>query len=239
MGDRKPSQFLRHLKSLAPDMPDDFLRSVWSSRLPLNIQAFLAGQDEGSLDAAARISEVAPQPALARVGPPTDNTALLQGMEDLSRKVAALSAEQERLCASFMGHRLSPRNPSSSSRDPRPGSRNNRSGSRSPPPPRGHRTLTLLVPSPLRRPSATVHSAMRLPPAGKLAQQTSPAAHVCSTTTDRHFITDRSTKRQFLVDTGSDLCVYPPDSFRDAGNAPTTTSVRLTALPSTPTDGCL
>jgi len=24
MGDRKPSQFLRHLKSLAPDMPDDF-----------------------------------------------------------------------------------------------------------------------------------------------------------------------------------------------------------------------
>jgi hypothetical protein len=28
IGDRKPSQFLRHLKSLAPD---DFLRSIWSS----------------------------------------------------------------------------------------------------------------------------------------------------------------------------------------------------------------
>jgi hypothetical protein len=26
MGNRKPSQFLRHLKSLAPDVPDDFLR---------------------------------------------------------------------------------------------------------------------------------------------------------------------------------------------------------------------
>jgi hypothetical protein len=25
MGDRKPSQFLRHLRSLAPDVPDDFL----------------------------------------------------------------------------------------------------------------------------------------------------------------------------------------------------------------------
>jgi len=33
MADRKPSQFLRHLKSLAPDVPDDFLRSIWSSRL--------------------------------------------------------------------------------------------------------------------------------------------------------------------------------------------------------------
>jgi hypothetical protein len=99
----------------------------------------------------------------------TDNTALLQGMEDLSRKVAALSAEQERLRASFRDHRLSPRNPSSSSREPHPGSRNLRPGSRSPP--KGHRTLTLLEPSPLRRPSATVYSGLRLPPAGKLAQQ--------------------------------------------------------------------
>jgi hypothetical protein len=30
MGDRKPSQFLRHLKSLAPDVPEDFL-SIWST----------------------------------------------------------------------------------------------------------------------------------------------------------------------------------------------------------------
>jgi hypothetical protein len=28
MGDRKPSQILRHLKSLAPDVPDDFLRTI-------------------------------------------------------------------------------------------------------------------------------------------------------------------------------------------------------------------
>jgi hypothetical protein len=62
MGDRKPSQFLR----LAPDVPDDFLRSFWSSRLPSHIQATLAGQAEGNLDSASqladRISEVAPSP---------------------------------------------------------------------------------------------------------------------------------------------------------------------------------
>jgi hypothetical protein len=39
MGDHKPSQFLRHLKSLAPEVPGDFLR-----RLPPHIQAIFAGQ---------------------------------------------------------------------------------------------------------------------------------------------------------------------------------------------------
>jgi hypothetical protein len=44
MGDRQPSQFLRHLRGLAPDVPEDFLYTIWSSRLPLNIQTILAGQ---------------------------------------------------------------------------------------------------------------------------------------------------------------------------------------------------
>jgi hypothetical protein len=54
-----------------------------------------------------------------------------------------------------------------------------------------------------------VYSVLRLPTAGKLTQQTSPAVHVCCTTTGRLFVTDRSSKRQFPVDTRSDLCVYP------------------------------
>jgi hypothetical protein len=33
-GERKPSQFLSHLRSLAPDIPGDFLRSIWSGWLP-------------------------------------------------------------------------------------------------------------------------------------------------------------------------------------------------------------
>jgi hypothetical protein len=32
MGDGNPSPFRRHLRSLAPDMPDDFLLSIWSSQ---------------------------------------------------------------------------------------------------------------------------------------------------------------------------------------------------------------
>jgi hypothetical protein len=53
MGDRKPSQFLRHFRSLASDVPDNFLHSIWSGRLPPNVQAILAGQPKGDLDAAA------------------------------------------------------------------------------------------------------------------------------------------------------------------------------------------
>lgn len=137
MGDRKPSQFLRHLRSLAPDVPDDFLRSIWSSRLPHNIQAILAGQPEGNLDSAARcadrISEAAPQPALASVGPPPDSAALLQRIEDLSRQVAALTAQQDRLNPSSRNHRSPSRDPRSSSSNARPAFKNRRTNSRSPP----------------------------------------------------------------------------------------------------------
>jgi hypothetical protein len=51
--------------------------------------------------------------------------------------------------------------------------------------------------------------ALHLHPAGKLAQQTSAAAHVCTTATGRLFVTDKSSKQRFLIDTGSDLCVFP------------------------------
>jgi hypothetical protein len=64
MGDRKPSQILRHLKGLAPDVQDEFLRTIWASCLPPHVQAVLAGQTEGCLDSASnladRICEVAP-----------------------------------------------------------------------------------------------------------------------------------------------------------------------------------
>lgn len=63
LGDRKPSQFLRHLQDLAgPKVPDDFIKSIWTNRLPKNIQTVLASQSSQSLDQltelADRISEI-------------------------------------------------------------------------------------------------------------------------------------------------------------------------------------
>ena len=62
MADRKPSQFLRLLEGLAPDVPDDFLLIISAGRLPPHVKAIFAGQAEDSLDSvsqlAGRICEV-------------------------------------------------------------------------------------------------------------------------------------------------------------------------------------
>jgi hypothetical protein len=51
MGDRKPSQFYRDLKSLAsPSTPDDFLLSLWRARLPASIRQVLAAVDDSDLE---------------------------------------------------------------------------------------------------------------------------------------------------------------------------------------------
>jgi hypothetical protein len=90
----------------------------------------------GILDVTARcadrISEVAPQPVLASVNPPPDKTALLQGIEELSRLVAALSAELKRLRLTFRYPILSSRDPCLSTSQLRPGSRNRPLSSRHP-----------------------------------------------------------------------------------------------------------
>jgi hypothetical protein len=100
MDDRKLSQFLRHLRSLFPDLPDYFLLTTWTSRLPVKVQAILACHPEVELDAAAdcadRIIESVLPPALATIGQPTDNSELLRRIEQLSRRVPALSAERDR-----------------------------------------------------------------------------------------------------------------------------------------------
>lgn len=60
MGDRTPSQFLRHLRSLAEDsqVPDTLLRSIWIARLPGSIQVALATQPpETALDVIARLAD--------------------------------------------------------------------------------------------------------------------------------------------------------------------------------------
>lgn len=72
LGDRKPSQFLRHLRSLADTtiLQDNMLRQLWLRRLPAHAQAILTAQSELPLDKIAEIAdkivEVSPtQPALA------------------------------------------------------------------------------------------------------------------------------------------------------------------------------
>jgi hypothetical protein len=99
MGDRKPSQFLRHLRSLVPDLPDYFLRTVWTGRHPMKVQDTLARHPEVELDAAAncadRIIETVSPHVLPIIGKPMVTNELLMCIEELSRQAAALSLERD------------------------------------------------------------------------------------------------------------------------------------------------
>ena len=59
IGDRKPSQFLSHLRSLAGTVaPDDVLRPLWLSRLPSGTQAILATRTQSPLNEMAELADV-------------------------------------------------------------------------------------------------------------------------------------------------------------------------------------
>ena len=57
-GDRKPSQFLRHLQGLAgTSVPESMLRTLWFGRLPFNVQAILAAQKDLYLEKLADLAD--------------------------------------------------------------------------------------------------------------------------------------------------------------------------------------
>ncbi|XP_046396853.1 uncharacterized protein LOC124163805 [Ischnura elegans] len=100
MGDRKPSQFLRYLKSLAgSEVSDDFMRSLWSNRLPSHIQVIIASQTTTTLNEVAEladnINEIVPQPRVATIGA-ADTSAIMQRLDELTAKVSSLSADRQR-----------------------------------------------------------------------------------------------------------------------------------------------
>jgi len=56
--DRKPSQFLRHLRGLAgTEFPEDILQTLWLGRLSRNVQALLASHRDLTLDKRAEIAD--------------------------------------------------------------------------------------------------------------------------------------------------------------------------------------
>lgn len=131
LGDRKPSQFLRHLQDLAgPAVPQDFIKTIWSNRLPSNIQTVLASQSSQTLedlsDLADRIHEIttpsnvaATTSSAAHFQPTNEIAELKQMVERLSAK---LDEHTRAACSS--NNRSRPQQRQSSSR---PRSRSNSS----------------------------------------------------------------------------------------------------------------
>lgn len=96
MGDKKPSEYLRHLKDLAgPNMPDEFIRTIWTSRLPPNVQTVVAFQPTLDLDTLAALADkvidvAQPSYQVASTSSSTPATALEQRVAELSRQVETL-----------------------------------------------------------------------------------------------------------------------------------------------------
>lgn len=134
IGDRKPTQFLRHLRNLAGTVvPDTVLKPLWLSRLPSSTQAILATQQKADLDELAVLAdavlEAAPRPLVAETSfPPTSSlesmmerltimmTAKLGEMANtLRQEMAAISEDRPRSRSSHSRSSTQPRSRSRSS----------------------------------------------------------------------------------------------------------------------------
>ncbi|CAH2108907.1 unnamed protein product [Euphydryas editha] len=127
LGDRKPTQFLRHLQQLAgPTVPEDFIRSIWCNRLPANLQTIVAMQTSSTLEEVAelvdRINDIVPVTAqVAATGTPVHGQvassqsvakqqnsaveALTQTVAELSRKLEAMSIQLHRRSSRYRSRR--------------------------------------------------------------------------------------------------------------------------------------
>lgn len=102
LGDRKPSQFLRHLQNLAgPGLPEDFLRSIWTNRLPQRTQDIVASQLKSPLEDLAELADrlhdvVTPGQQVAAAGqilPSTPTDTLVLQIAELTKQMKALEAK--------------------------------------------------------------------------------------------------------------------------------------------------
>lgn len=103
LGDRKPSQFLRHLQGLAgPHVPEELIRTIWTSRLPHNIQTVIASQTKSTLediaDLADKVNEIASSSNhVASTSSALITTSDVSSLESLTREVAELRRELRKL----------------------------------------------------------------------------------------------------------------------------------------------
>ncbi|KZC08950.1 hypothetical protein WN55_11413 [Dufourea novaeangliae] len=102
IGDRTPSQFFRDLKKLAtPSIPDDFVLTLWKSRLPPNTQRVLAASTDPNItsltEMADRVYEIRPEPGrIASVVESGGLDELQEQIRQLRLEVSALSGNRRR-----------------------------------------------------------------------------------------------------------------------------------------------
>lgn len=100
LGDRRPSQFLRHLQHLAgTDVPNDFLRTIWTSRLPPNLQAIMASQPDMNLQALADLADKVHELAPATAQVASTDAASTSALDKMAKQIAELTRQVKHLTA--------------------------------------------------------------------------------------------------------------------------------------------
>lgn len=99
LGDRRPSQFMRHLQRLAgPTVPEEFIKTIWTSRLPTALQPIIVSQKTTDLQSLADLADSVHEivPSTPQVAAASATTDVLQSMarqiSELTRQVQALSS---------------------------------------------------------------------------------------------------------------------------------------------------
>lgn len=99
LGDRKPSQLLHDMRELGNHkLEDNFLKNLWMSRLPNNMQAILATSNEQLPQLAVmadKISEVMTPPSIAAVASNNESETIAR----LERQVQDLTLKFDKFCS--------------------------------------------------------------------------------------------------------------------------------------------
>lgn len=139
LGDRKPSQFLRHMQGLAgPTVAKDFLSTIWSSRLPQNIQTVIASQSDLPLDKLAELADKVHEiaPSTPQVAATSRAPASSSSHDELYKQVCELTKQVAKLTAQMSSGGQRSRSQNRQSYKPR--SRSNSRRPRQPPPDHPH-----------------------------------------------------------------------------------------------------
>ncbi|XP_057339453.1 uncharacterized protein LOC130676958 [Microplitis mediator] len=102
LGDRTPSQHLRHLRTLVPGIDDAIIKACWFSHMPNEIQVCLEAISDSTLDKLAESADrmverisLKPQVAAATANPPS--TAEHGDIAALRREIAKLTNQEKKL----------------------------------------------------------------------------------------------------------------------------------------------
>ncbi|XP_050500871.1 uncharacterized protein LOC114330710 [Diabrotica virgifera virgifera] len=121
LGDRRPSQFLRHLQSLAgTTVPDNIVRSLWLGRLPASTQAILATQAKASLSAVAELADIISEAIAPRAQISEASNARESTIEKLTAELAEMKIQLSSLSNAQAQANTYRRNRSNSRRRPYP-----------------------------------------------------------------------------------------------------------------------